>query len=149
MSDPTRGRGGRRCYSPGRFEHEANDGTKPAESTLKRLRPRLEDKHGRLTAIIAEFDTQGQVSRLAETGSEHNARTPRNADGGGLPVFEMEMDLSIEQNATDLVERIEHALDRMDSGEYAICELSGKPIPIDGLDVLRHATVRVEYADRG
>jgi RNA polymerase-binding transcription factor DksA len=120
--------------------------TRLAESTLKRPRRRLEDEHGLLTVIIPEFDTQRQVSLLAGMGLEDDAE-PENSDGGS-PAFEMEMDLSIEQNAKDLVERIEHALDIMDSGECGICEVSGKPIPIAGPDVLIYATVRAEYAAR-
>ncbi len=86
------------------------------------------------------------MSRLAETGSEHNA-DPDNADGGSL-AFEMEMDLSIEQNAKDLLEKVEHAQRRMEAGTYGTCEVSGKPIPVARLEALPYATTRVEYADR-
>jgi RNA polymerase-binding transcription factor DksA len=83
---------------------------------------------------------------LAETGSEHNA-DPDNADGGSL-AFEMEMDLSVEQNAKLLLEKVQHALDRMDEGMYGICEVSGKPIPVARLEALPYATTLVEFADR-
>ena len=114
---------------------------KLAKSTLSRLRRKLDQEHDRLTAIIDEFDRQRELGRLAETPSEHNA------DGGSL-AFEMEMDLSIEQNAKDLLEKIEHALVRMQNGKYGICEVSGKPIPVARLEALSYATTRVEYADQ-
>ena len=119
---------------------------KLAKSTLSRLRRKLDQEHDRLTAIIDEFDRQRELGRLAETPSEHNA-DPDNADGGSL-AFEMEMDLSIEQNAKDLLEKIEHALVRMQNGKYGICEVSGKPIPVARLEALSYATTRVEYADQ-
>jgi RNA polymerase-binding transcription factor DksA len=119
---------------------------KLAKSTLKRLERKLDREHERLREIIAEFDRQRELSRLAETGSEHNA-DPENADGGSL-AFEMEMDLSIEQNAKDLLEKVEHAQKRMQKGLYGICEISGKPIPLTRLEALPYASTRVEYADR-
>jgi RNA polymerase-binding protein DksA len=119
---------------------------KLAKSTETRLRRRLEDERGRLQSVIREFDDQRELSRLAETGSEHNA-DPDNADGGSL-AFEMEMDLSVEENAKLLLEKVQHALDRMDEGTYGICEVSGKPIPVARLEALPYATMLVEFADR-
>jgi len=117
-----------------------------AKSTLERLGRKLDGEQQRLQEIIVEFDRQRELSRLAETGSEHNA-DPENADGGSL-AFEMEMDLSIEQNAKDLLEKVEHAQKRMREGLYGTCEISGKPIPLARLEALPYASTRVEYADR-
>ena len=119
---------------------------KLAKSTLTRLRKKLDAEQSRLEEIIEEFDRQREMSRLAETSSEHNA-DPDNADGGSL-AFEMEMDLSIEQNAKDLLDKVQRALKRMDQGTYGTCEVSGKPIPVARLEALPYATTRVEYADQ-
>ena len=119
---------------------------KLAKSTLTRLHLRLVDEQGRLEAMIEEFDRQREQSRLTETGSEHNA-DPDNADGGSL-AFEMEMDLSIEQNAKELLEKVERALKRMDEGTYGVCEVSGKPIPLARLEALPYASTTVENAGR-
>jgi RNA polymerase-binding protein DksA len=119
---------------------------KLAESTLTRLRLRLEEEQVQLERMIEEFDRQRELSRLAETGSEHNA-DPDNADGGSL-AFEMEMDLSIEQNAKELLEKVCRALKRMDEGIYGVCEVSGKPIPLARLEALPYATTTVENSGR-
>lgn len=119
---------------------------KLANSTLARLRRRLEEEQIRLEHMIEEFDRQREQSRLAETGSEHNA-DPDNADGGSL-AFEMEMDLSIEQNAKELLEKVRRALKRMDEGTYGDCEVSGKPIPLARLEALPYATTTVENSGR-
>ena len=76
---------------------------KLAESTLDRLAHKLDAEHERLVAIVGELDAQRELSRLAETGAEHNA-DPENADGRSL-ALEMEMDLSIEENAKSLLSR--------------------------------------------
>ncbi len=117
-----------------------------AKSTLKRLRTRLEDERERLQSVIDEFERQREQSRLAETSAEH-AADPDSADGGSL-AFEMEMDLSKQQNAQELLDKVVHALDRMDQGLYGTCEVSGKPIPVARLEALPYATTLVEWADR-
>ena len=119
---------------------------KLAKSTLTRLRLRLVEEQVRLESMIEEFDRQREQSRLAETSSEQNS-DPDNADGGSL-AFEMEMDLSIEQNAKELLEKVERALRRMDQGTYGVCEVSGKPIPLARLEALPYATTTVENAGR-
>lgn len=117
-----------------------------AKSTLGRLARKLDAERDRLEAIIEEFDRQRELSRLTETGSEHNS-DPDNADGGSIS-FEMEMDLSIEQNAKELLEKVEYAQRRMEEGTYGTCEVSGKAIPLPRPETLPYATTRVEYAYR-
>lgn len=119
---------------------------KLAQSTLARLARKLADERERLEAIVEEFELQREQSRLTETASEHNA-DPDNADGGSL-AFEMEMDLSVEQNTKSLLEKVSRAEARMEAGKYGICEISGRPIPVARLEALPYATTTVEYADR-
>jgi len=120
---------------------------KLAKSTLDRLADRLEVERVRLEKLIEDFEREREASRLAESSSEHNA-DPGNADGGSL-AFEMEMDISMQQNAKNLLTKIEHAQDRMEKGLYGICEVTGKPIPVTRLEALPYATTVVEAAQRG
>lgn len=117
-----------------------------ASSTLDRLARKLQEERDRLEAIIAELEREREESRLAESPSEHNA-DPENADGGSL-AFEMEMELSVEQNAREILDKVKHAQDRMEKGEYGICEVTGQPIPVMRLEALPYATTTVEAADR-
>ncbi len=117
-----------------------------AKSTLDRLTCKLGDERKRLETLIDHFEREREASRLAESSSEHNA-DPENADGGSL-AFEMEMDLSIQQNANELLDKVKHAQDRMEKGVYGTCEVTGKPIPVARLEALPYATTVVEAADR-
>jgi RNA polymerase-binding transcription factor DksA len=119
---------------------------KLAKSTLQRLGKQLVAERERLEAMIEDFEREREASRLAESSSEHNA-DPENADGGSL-AFEMEMDLSIQQNAIELLDKVRHAQDRMEKGLYGICEVTGRPIPLARLEALPYATTVVEAADR-
>ena len=62
--------------------------------------------------------------------------------------FEYEKELSIDQNATDLLRKIEHALTRLGEGSYGICEVCGQPIPVARLEALPYATLCVKDASR-
>jgi len=117
-----------------------------APSTMKRLRTKLESERDRLVRVIDDFERDREASRLAETSSEH-AADPDSADGGSL-AFEMEMDLSKQQNAQELLGKVRHALDRMDHGLYGVCEVTGRPIPVARLEALPYATTVVEWAHR-
>lgn len=117
-----------------------------AKSTLNRLRAKLESERARLERVIDEFEREREASRLAETSAEH-AADPDSADGGSL-AFEMEMDLSKQQNAQELLDKVRRALDRMDQGLYGTCEVTGKPIPVARLEALPYATTLVEWAHR-
>ena len=119
---------------------------KLATSTLKRLRGKLEAERDRLLEMIADLDREREQIRLAETASEHNA-DPDNADGGSL-AFEIEMGLSKQENARELLGKVEKALERMSDGTYGICEATGKPIPLARLEALPYATTVVEWAGK-
>jgi len=119
---------------------------KLAKSTLDRLGKKLTDEQERLEAILEEVELQREAGRLAESASEHNAE-PGNADGGSLAI-EMEMDISVEENAKELLDKVLHAQDRMEKGLYGICEVTGKAIPLARLEALPYATTTVEAAGR-
>lgn len=117
-----------------------------APKTLKRLKEKLLDEQGRLERIIREHDEEREQSRLAE-GSADRSADPDNVDGGAIAV-ELEMDISMVENARDLLVRVNHALDRMEKGLYGICEITGEPIPVARLEALPYATTTVEAANR-
>ena len=117
-----------------------------AASTLERLERKLEGERVRLVSILEEIDRQRELRRLAEGASEHNPDS-ENADGGSH-ALEMEMDISVEQNAKELLEKVIHAQDRMQKGLYGTCEITGDPIPLARLEALPYATMTVEAASQ-
>jgi DnaK suppressor protein len=67
------------------------------------------------------------------------------AEGGSM-AFEYEKELSVDQNTADLLDKVEHALDRLERGEYGSCEVCGKPIPVARLEALPYVTLCVDCA---
>ena len=117
-----------------------------AQSTLDRLRRRLEDEETRLTSLLDEMEREREEAVASQTSSERSP-DPNTAEGGSM-AFEMEKELSIAQNAQDLLDKVRHALGRMDEGTYGICEVTGESIPVARLEALPCATTIVGVAEK-
>lgn len=117
-----------------------------AKSTLERLRQKLDVEEERLVDIVAEYDKVFTEVNMGSTSAEHSA-DPNSADGGSL-ALELEMDLSVLENARELLAKVKAAQARMEKGSYGKCVVSGKAIPVERLEALPYATTLVEYADQ-
>ena len=117
-----------------------------AKSTLDRLRRKLDEEESRLVDVIEEYDKVFTEVNMGSTSAEHSA-DPNSADGGSL-ALELEMDLSVLENAKELLAKVQAAKKRMERGTYGVCAISGKNIPVERLEALPYAATRVEYADQ-
>jgi len=112
-----------------------------AASTVKRFRRMLEDERSRLVGVIREIDEIQEDLRLSETSAERSP-DPNTAEGGSL-VFEIEKELSLYENAKDLLSQAEEALQLIDEGAYGICTECGSAIPVARLEALPHTKLCV------
>jgi len=106
----------------------------------------------RLEAELAEL--QGQRADLEEsTGASMADATgevgfdEEYADAGSF-TFERERDLSLVDNVKDLIDKVEHALARIDAGSYGRCEACGNAIEAERLDALPYTTLCLADARR-
>ena len=112
-----------------------------ATSTLKRFRSLLEEEKTRLTDVIREIEDEQEELRLSETSAERSP-DPNTAEGGSL-AFEIEKELSLHQNAKDLLSQAEEALERIEDGTYGICADCESPIPVAPHEALPHTKLCV------
>ena len=82
-----------------------------------------------------ESETAGlhaDIARVASDIAERLADALRDAGDdtadAGTKAFEREHDLALAQNAQNLLDQGECALDRIDAGTYGVCESCGQPI---------------------
>ena len=115
-----------------------------AKSTVERFRKRLEAERERLEELVADYERELEVARLTESSSDRSP-DPGNAEASSMKL-EYAKELSIEQNTLDLLSKVDHALARIEAGDYGVCESCGSSIPIERLDVLPYATLCVECA---
>ncbi len=119
---------------------------KLAKSTVERFEKRLLEEQERLARLIAEQEQEMEEARLTESSSDRSP-DPGNAEAGSMK-FEYEKELSISQNTIDLLQKVNHALDRVAKGSYGLCESCGNAIPVARLEVLPYANLCVDCARR-
>ena len=115
-----------------------------AKSTLKKFQNQLEEEKERLIALIEEREREMEEAKATETASERNP-DPDSADAASMK-FEYMKEMSLERNSLDLLNKVEHALERVGAGTYGICESCGDAIPVARLEVLPYATTCVNCA---
>jgi RNA polymerase-binding transcription factor DksA len=96
---------------------------------LLRLRESIVRAAGDLAADdegVGELNTAAGDQHLADHASD---------------LVDLEVDLSLEENAGNVIAEIDDALWRIESGTYGTCAACGKPIPEERLDAVPYATL--------
>ena len=104
---------------------------------LARFRARLEQEHATISAQIA--DLQQRVE-----GANENSDQPEDYGDEAQTAVQQEETLIEMDVLRNTLYQIEKALERIDDGTYGVSEVSGKPIPIERLEVLPYATKLVD-----
>src|SRR4030042_6308118 len=80
---------------------------------------------------------------LLASQSEFSGEMPFEEEyaASGTTTFERERDLSLSENVKDILQRVNEALERIESGNFGICELCGESIPEERLQALPYANL--------
>jgi DnaK suppressor protein len=105
---------------------------------LQGYRRRLEAELAELRGQRADLEESTEASLADATGEV--GFDEEFADAGSF-TFERERDLSLVDNAKDLIDKVEHALGRIDAGKFGRCEACGGGIEAERLDALPYATL--------
>ena len=105
---------------------------------LQAYRRRLEAELDELRGQRADLEESTGVSLADATGEV--GFDEEFADTGSF-TFARERDLSLVGNAKDLIDKVEHALARIEAGSFGRCEGSGAAIEAERLDALPYATL--------
>ena len=129
---------------PDAAELPVRPGEEPWTATeLAQVRAELAEEAGALRAEIAKTArdiAEGLTGSLRDAGDDE-------ADAG-TKTFEREHELALTQNAQDLLDQGERALDRIDAGTYGVCESCGQPIGKARLLAFGRATLCVACKQR-
>jgi RNA polymerase-binding transcription factor len=80
-------------------------------------------------AYLHEENAGSQDDEMPETGLADTATV----------TLDRELDYSLEENSTRLLDEIDAALKRIDEGTFGLCVSCGKPIPEERLEAMPHA----------
>jgi DnaK suppressor protein len=127
-SDAAEGSGGLGGVVPRGANTAADLPVRPGEepwtdAELKQVRAELESEMAGLRADIARV-----AADIAERLTDAVRDAGDDTADAGTKAFEREHDLALAQNAQNLLDQGERALDRIDAGTYGVCESCGQPI---------------------
>ena len=111
---------------------------KLSPNTINKFKKRLEAEKEQLSSMLELHQQERENIRLSEASAERSP-DPTSADGGSM-AFELEKELTLDENTKHLLNQIDHALVLIKKKKYGICESCGDPIPVARLEVLPYST---------
>ncbi|HHU40602.1 MAG TPA: TraR/DksA family transcriptional regulator [Propionibacterium sp.] len=113
------------------------------EEELADIRDDLVFDIGRMERAIRTAEKG--LEKLFDEGTEGAGRDPADV---GSTNFERDQEMSLVQNARDMLDQAQTALRLFDAGQYGWCEACGEPIGKDRLMVFPRATMCVTCKQR-
>tara|TARA_Y100000741_G_scaffold335164_1_gene292872 strand:- start:267 stop:644 length:378 start_codon:yes stop_codon:yes gene_type:complete len=107
-------------------------------NTVNKFKKKLEQERDNLTILLERHQEERERVRLSE-GSAERSPDPSEADGGSM-AFELEKELTLDENTKYLLNQVEHALVLIKKKKYGICENCGDAIPVARLEALPYST---------
>ncbi len=117
------------------------------QEMLNRLKRELEREKSRNIQLIKHIEDGGLGGSLSESVEELSVYDQHPGDVGS-EVFERSKDFALREDARIKLNAIEHALRRMEQGNYGICDTCGREIPVERLEALPYTTQCVECHSR-
>ncbi|MDX1622098.1 MAG: TraR/DksA C4-type zinc finger protein [Nitriliruptorales bacterium] len=111
---------------------------KPTKKMLADLREALEAERDQLLDQVEDLDSESDIKNWRDGGFDDDP-----ADTGSAN-YERERAQSLANHARRLLKEIDHALQRMDEGEYGRCERCGDWIERERLEAIPYATLCLE-----
>lgn len=106
------------------------------------IKKRLQKEREELEKQFAEIEQSSFGTPQSEISGEVSF-DEEYADSGSF-TFERERDLSLSNNIRDLMEKIDRALGRIESGTYGLCERCGRPIEKPRIKALPYASLCIK-----
>ncbi len=105
----------------------------------------LETRRSELLELRARVlrAAQDLVDGDTEDGELSSAAGDQHLADHASEMLDREVDVSLEDNAEDIVREIDAALERIDAGTYGTCMNCGQPIPEERLDAVPYAVLCV------
>lgn len=107
---------------------------------LNEFKKRLLEEREELQRQASEIEESSFGGGQSDLTGDVSSFDEEFADAG-TATFERERDLSLSNNIKDLLEKIDHALRRIDEGTYGLCEKCGRPIEKARIKALPYATL--------
>ena len=111
---------------------------KLAQTTVNKFKKKLLEEQKHLRDLLQRHQEERERIRLSEASAERSP-DPTSADGGSM-AFELEKELTLDENTKHLLTQIDHALVLIKKKKYGNCETCQNPIPVARLEALPYST---------
>tara|TARA_B100000073_G_scaffold337939_1_gene334496 strand:- start:172 stop:549 length:378 start_codon:yes stop_codon:yes gene_type:complete len=118
---------------------------KLSPNTINKFKKRLINEQERLSSMLEQHKQERENIRLSEASAERSP-DPTSADGGSM-AFELEKELTLDENTKHLLNQVEHALVLIKKKKYGNCENCGEPIPVARLEAIPYSTICKDCAE--
>ena len=112
---------------------------KLSQNTINKFKKRLIAEQEQLSSMLEQHQQERENIRLSEASAERSP-DPTSADGGSM-AFELEKELTLDENTRHLLNQVEHALVLIKKKKYGNCENCGEPIPVARLEAIPYSTI--------
>tara|TARA_B000000565_G_scaffold112849_1_gene84827 strand:+ start:502 stop:879 length:378 start_codon:yes stop_codon:yes gene_type:complete len=112
---------------------------KLSPNTIKKFKKRLIAEQEQLSSMLEQHQQERENIRLSEASAERSP-DPTSADGGSM-AFELEKELTLDENTRHLLNQVEHALVLIKKKKYGNCENCSEPIPVARLEAIPYSTI--------
>ncbi|GAB4529941.1 MAG: hypothetical protein Kow0063_07450 [Anaerolineae bacterium] len=103
-----------------------------------------------IDSISERAKLEQELARAEEELALINQKLEQKGDfglgQGASTVYEWEMNLALRESVEAKIRSIKLALDRLNQGDYGLCEVCGEPIDPGRLEILPHTTLCVRCA---
>jgi RNA polymerase-binding protein DksA len=107
---------------------------------LDELRAALLEERERVTRALEHLHEENPGSLQDETGELNAPSVDDHLGDMATATFDRELDYTLEENAEAVLQAINSALTRMESGTYGRCQSCGQPISPERLEAIPWAT---------
>ncbi|SDT63485.1 TraR/DksA family transcriptional regulator [Actinoplanes derwentensis] len=115
---------------------ERDRSTAETEEIRKALVARLGELQAEYDQALSEI-TELQRERVIDSAGDDQVDT-------GAKTLEREQEITLANNLLERINQVEHAIDRLGSGNYGWCERCGNQIPVERLAAFPSATLCVK-----
>ena len=112
---------------------------KLSQNTVNKFKKKLLAEQEQLKSLLERHQEERERIRLSEASAERSP-DPTSADGGSM-AFELEKELTLDENTKHLLNQVEHALVLIKKKKYGNCENCGEPIPVARLEAIPYSTI--------
>ena len=111
--------------------------------TSEELHRRLLEERERFTKGLEQLKASAPPVGELKEGSPYGKK-----EEGASEAFELEKRLALESRLSGLLAEVEHALQKVEHGTYGLCDICGRPIGMERLEVLPQASLCLDCKSR-